>query len=83
LFYGEEQIVNRIVEIEEADVGLKAEAEFCGIGANENGGSDGRFGGAVEGFDFGPLETNHVESKLQARGTGGLGTGATTVRRAA
>jgi hypothetical protein len=56
----EEKIVDGVVEIEKVNVGLKAEAKFGGIGSYENRRGDGRFGGAVEGFDFGPFEANHI-----------------------
>ena len=68
VFDGEEEIVDRIVEIEETYIRLQAEAEFCGIGGDESGGRYGRQGGAIEGFDFGPFETDHIDSELHAAG---------------
>jgi len=60
----EEQVVHGIMQIEKVNVGLQAKTKFGGIGANENRGGDRRFGGAVEGFDLGPFEANHVDSEL-------------------
>ena len=63
---GEEEVVNGIAEIEEADVGLEAETEYSGIGAGEGVGGDRRERSGVEGFDFGPFEPDHVEGEYLA-----------------
>ena len=64
---GEEQIVDRIAKIEQANVGLKLEAKPGRIGMSQDFEANRGQGGRVEGFDFGPFEADHVESELEAR----------------
>lgn len=69
---GEQQIVDGIVEIEKANIGLQAETKFRGISSEKDRSRDRGLGGAVESFDFSPFEANHVDGELTAIASGVL-----------
>src|SRR5712692_10232390 len=63
VFHFQEQVVHRIVQLEELHIGLNAKVEIRYLNLTEILGAKGGFCLTVEGFDVCPLETNHIEGK--------------------
>ena len=64
---GQEEVVDGIAQIQQTEIGLEFEAQFRGMCALERASADGRQGRRVEGLDFTPFETDHVEGQEQSR----------------
>src|SRR5262249_37714874 len=59
----EKKIVDRVLEVEELNVRLKAKLELAAGGCRNVFGFEGWRGGAVESFDIGPFEADDVEGE--------------------
>ena len=67
-FQADEVLVQRVAEVQEADVGLQGQTDLGGVFvfAEKIVNRERGEGAAVEGLDLGPFESNHVLGEMKA-----------------
>src|SRR5258708_31712749 len=63
VFHFQDQVVHRIVQLEELHIRLNAKPEIRYLDLTEILGAKGELCLTVEGFDVRPFDTNHIEGK--------------------